>query len=219
MNDGIRDKVKYEREYERVYSHEGITEIIAEANRKGFLVSYNHPTWSLEDARHFTGYDGLFAVEIYNHGVSQMGLPDDEVVIDQMRRAGKKLWLTACDDNHNRTSLDSLESDSFGGFVMIDAPALSYTEIIGALERGDFYASCGPEIYSIDREGDKVYIKCSPASKIALIRETRKAEMAFASPGESISFAEFILDKANGAFRIKVTDSEGKRAFSQYYEY
>ena len=30
--------------------------------------------------------------------------------------------------------------------------------------------------------------------------------------------AEFTIDDKNGAFRIRVTDGEGKLAFSQYYE-
>ena len=218
LKDEIRDRVSFSGEYERVYSHEGISEIIAEASRQGFLVSYNHPTWSLEDARHYLGYDGLFAVEIYNHGAVVNGLPDDEVVIDQMRRAGKRVFLTACDDNHNWARLDSPLSDSFGGFVMIDAEELSYQSIIEALERGDFYASCGPLIYSVTREGMCVTVKCSGARKISLISETRFSESAFAPEGEEIYEVSFILNKKNGAYRIKVTDIEGKRAFTQYFE-
>ena len=218
LNDNIRDKVQYEGEYERVYSAEGISEIIAEAKRCGFIVSYNHPTWSLEDARHFTGYEGLFAVEIYNHGTAVMGLPTDELAVDQMRRAGKRVFVTACDDNHNWQKFGTPECDSFGGFVMIDAPELSYSAIMNALESGDFYASTGAEIHSITREGNTVAVECSPAKKISIIRETRKAETVYAPEGELISRAEFTIDDKNGAFRIRVTDGEGKLAFSQYYE-
>lgn len=218
IKDEIRDKVKYEGEYERVYSGEGISEIIAEAAERGFLVSYNHPTWSLEDARHFTEYQGLFAVEIYNHGAAVLGLPDDEVVVDQMRRAGRRVFITACDDNHNWHKTDSPESDSFGGFVMIDAEELSYPAIISALERGDFYASTGAELHSIEREGNILTVKCAPAKKISLIRETRQAETVFAPEGELITRASFLLDEKNGGFRIRVTDGEGNRAFSQYYD-
>ena len=216
LNDEIRGAVKYTDEYERVYSAEGISEIIAEAKRCGFLVSYNHPGWSLEDARDFCGYEGLFAVEIFNYGTYKMGLPDDEIVVDQMRRAGKRVFLTACDDNHNTKGV---EYDSFGGFVMIDAPNLSYSSIISALEAGDFYASCGPMIYSVEREGDDVFVKCSPASRISIIRETRAAKTVEAEDGEEICSASFKIDDKNGGFRIRVTDAFGKRAFTQYYEY
>ena len=213
LNDEIRDKVKHDGEYERVYSSEGVSEIIAEAKRNGFIVSYNHPTWSLEDASRFCGYDGLFAIEIFNYGTYLMGLPDDEVAVDQMRRAGKKLWLTACDDNHNK------DADSFGGFVMIDAKELRYASVISALEAGDFYASCGPEIYSVEREGDEIFVKCSPAARISVISETRAAKTVFAETGESLCSASFKINEKNGAFRVRVTDSCGKRAFTQYFEY
>ena len=36
-------------DYERVYSAEGINEIIKTASENGFLVQYNHPNWSLEN--------------------------------------------------------------------------------------------------------------------------------------------------------------------------
>ena len=101
---------------------------------------------------------------------------------------------------------------------MIDAPELSYSAIMGALERGDFYASTGPEIYSITRERDEVRVTTSPAAKISIIRQTRAARSEFAPEGESICEAVFKLDSKNGGFRIKVTDERGERAFSQYYE-
>lgn len=218
LNDRIRGRVRFSGEYDRVYSKEGINAIISEAKKRGFLVSYNHPTWSLEDSRHFLEYEGLFAVEIYNHSCFIQGLPSDEVAVDKFRRAGKRVFLTACDDNHNLTPIGEIRSDSFGGFVMIDAEELSYSAIMAALERGDFYASQGPEIYSIVREGDTVKVSCSSAERISLIRETRAAETAFAEQGGSINGAVFSLDAKNGGFRIRVTDCRGKSAFSQYYD-
>ena len=42
--------IRHEGEYERVYSPEGINDMVAKARDAGFIVSYNHPTWSLENA-------------------------------------------------------------------------------------------------------------------------------------------------------------------------
>ena len=63
VNDDIKDLIVHTcGEYKRVYSAEGIDEIIRIANEKGFLVSYNHPTWSLENETDYLSYKGLWAV-------------------------------------------------------------------------------------------------------------------------------------------------------------
>ena len=53
--------------YDRVYTVECIQKVIDEANANGFLVSLNHPGYSMESTEFFCQLDGLFAMEIYNH--------------------------------------------------------------------------------------------------------------------------------------------------------
>ena len=213
----VKPLIKFEDEYERVYSAEGINEIIRIAREKGFIVSYNHPSWSLENATHYLPYEGMFAVEIYNHGCAQAGIVTDEPVYDDLLRADKKLFCTACDDNHNSAPLDHARSDSFGGWVCINADKLDYASVMNALQKGDFYASTGPQIFSLVREGMDVVIRTSAAKNICMITRGRRTQAMIANQNEQVYGARFSLKETDGYFRIRVTDESGKCAYTQAY--
>ena len=218
ITDEIKDKIVYEKEYERVYSAQGINEMIKVAREKGFIVSYNHPRWSLETAQDYLQYEGLFAVEIYNHGCVVNGHLDDERAFDDMLRSGKRIYCTAADDNHNGTGFDGANCQSFGGWVEINADNLEYGEIMNALQTGDFYASTGVKIFSLTREGEKVKIQTSPCTQIALLTRGRRTKAVNAPHGETLTETEFTLHPADGYFRIRATDAEGKKAYTQAYQ-
>jgi len=217
INHHVEGKIRHSGEYERVYSPEGVSEIIRRAHSEGFLVCYNPPGWSLESARQYLGYEGMDFVEILNTGSVIKGLYDDEAAFAELLLSGKRVFCTAADDNHNRKPLDSPESDSFGSFVMINSDTLSYSSLISALERGDFYASSGPEIYSLVKDGDEVRIECAPCRKIAMLTLGRRSLARVAPRGELITSASFKLRESDGGFRIKAEDAEGYRAYTQFY--
>ena len=217
INDNCRELLRESGEYEREYSAEGINRMIAEVKRQGFLVSYNHPSWSLEDARNYMAYEGMDFVEIYNHSCVQMGHNDDEDVFDDLLRADKHVFCTACDDAHNRQPFDAPESDCFGGWVSVNADNLEYGEVMTALANGDFYASTGPSILSLVLDGDKVRVKTSGARCISYITKGRKRKTVFAEKGDVLTEAEFTVSDTDEYFRIRVTDGEGKRAYTQAY--
>ena len=218
INDNCRGLIKHEGEYKRVYSADGINEMIRIANEKGFIVSYNHPSWSLANARDYLDYDGLFAVEIYNHGCAMMGHNDDESVLDDMLRAGKRVFCTASDDCHAHKPLGSVYNDSFGGWVDINADVLSYDSIMKALQHGSFYASTGPSIESLVRDGDKVTVKTSPCKSICYITKGRRRKARIAEDGECLTEATFDIRDTDGYFRLKVINDHGKCAYTQAYE-
>jgi len=210
-------EVRYDGIYTRDMSADGINEIIEIAHEKGFLVCLNHPGWSLLDATDYLEYEGLDMVEIYNHGCASMGDPGDEGVLDIMARNGKAPFCTAADDNHSGVLLGSYGSDSLGGWVMIDAPSLEYGAIMNALKNGDFYASSGPEIYSISRDDDGIYVKCSDAKAVYVSTDSRVRARHLAEEDEYIN--EAFLDPVGffDKFRIIVEDEKGRRAYSQFY--
>lgn len=217
INEHNRELIKHKGEYEREYGAEGINKIIKTANDNGFLVSYNHPSWSNETALDYLNYDNLFAVEIYNTSCDIEGIVTDEAVFDQMLKAGKKIYCTACDDNHNRFDFSSPKNDSFGGWVNINANKLDYESIMTALKDGNFYSSCGPEIYSLAADKDKVIIKTSPCYKISLITSGRRGETEL-EESACLTQAEFTLKPSDKYFRIRVTDKNGKSAYTNAYE-
>ena len=98
---------------------------------------------------------------------------------------------------------------------MINADELSYSRVIEALERGDFYASTGAYIYSITKEGTTVKVKTSPASRIVLRSNSRFIKNVLDEKGD-LTEATFTLPDENTGFRIIVTGKEGK-AYSQFY--
>ncbi len=202
-----------EPDFERVYTPECISEVMKRGREGGFFVTYNHPSWSLEDYNDYINYHGMHAMEIVNYGCEVDGFPDyNPRVYDDMLRAGKRIYCIAADDNHNRKDPDSPRYDSFGGFTMIKADKLEYRAITKALENGEFYASQGPEIKELWYENGKVHIECSAAQKIDLVCGKRRSNAVIAKDGNWITEAEFDIPAESVFFRLTVTDPTGKHA-------
>ena len=205
---------KPDADHERVYGHEGISALIREADEHGFFVSYNHPRWSLENYADYSGYEGLWGVEIYNHSCAVDGLYDYDVnVLDDMLRDGKRVYATSGDDNHNRRGDLTC---SFGASVYVNADALSYDTIIEALLAGSFYTSMAPEIYELYVEDGKVYVKCSDAARICYSTRGRRVRAVSAESG-CVNEAVFEIKDTDGYFRIDIIDECGRRANTQAY--
>ena len=184
----------------------------------GFLVCYNHPYWSLQNYDDYRGLEGIFAMEIYNHGCEHDGLygycPQ---VYDEMLRQGKRLRCLATDDNHNCFELDDVFSDSFGGFTMVKAQELSHGAVAEALKKGWFYSSTGPRIKELYLEGDELVVKTSPVQKIYVITDSSRCYRRAAKAGESLCGARFKLDGSEGYIRVTVRDEKGCHADSNAY--
>ena len=217
-NEELRNGLKYdERGDMRVYSPEAIKKIVDYAHECGFLVCYNHPVWSLENAADYMNYGDFDFVEIFNTGCEKTGLPSYETIFDEMLKRGKNVACIAADDNHNFKSFSSPYCDSFGGWIVINADDLKYETIIEALKNRNFYASTGPEIYSLTREGNVIKVKTSAARKLTKQTEGRQAQVIFAEPGESLTEATFSVHDNEKLFRITVEDEQGRHAYSQAY--
>ncbi len=217
VSEQVKPLISYDKEYKREYSAKGINDIINTANSQGFLVSYNHPTWSLENATDYLAYENLFAVEVYNHACCLGGRLDDEHAFDDMLRSGKKVFCLAGDDNHNLNGFDGEVCESFGGWVQINAERLDYTAIMQALKNGDFYASTGPEIYSLTLDGDTVTIETSPCESVFLTTDNRRTSAVHCTKNNLVTTATFKLNEQDKFFRIRAIDEKGKKALSQAY--
>ena len=199
-----------------MYGHEGISRLIKDAGEYGFFVCYNHPRWSLENYADYSGYEGLWGVEIYNHACTVGGLYDYDInVFDDILRDGKRVFASCGDDNHNTKEGDRLLG-SFGAFVMVNAESLSYENIVDGLLSGNFYSSMGPEIYSLYVEDSKVYVECSGAKRISYSTRGRRTKAVNAVDGY-VSDAVFEIRDTDEYFRIEVVDKNGLRANTQAY--
>ena len=209
-----RDRIKFDEsqpDYNRSYTPECVNDMIRRAKEAGFFVTYNHPTWSLESYPQYMAYEGMDAMEIMNFGCWVGGyLEYNSRVYDDMLQGGKRIFALATDDNHS-------EKDACGGWIMVKAEKLDYATIMRALEKGDFYASWGPQIHEVWFEDGYVHVKCSEAARILCNFEGRKARCVENKDGSPVTEAVFHVNVTNGYFRITVVDAQGRCADTNAY--
>ncbi len=215
------DKIKFDKTtspFERDYSPVGINKMIKAGRDAGFFVTYNHPSWSLENFEQYTKYEGMHAMEIFNYGCEVVGYPSYVPnIYDDMLRSGKKIFAVAVDDNHNKDNPESQYADSFGGYIMVKAENLKYETITDALFAGNFYASNGPSIYDLYIEGNKIYVTCSNVVMITLNKNARRPSSVIANEGETVNTASFPFEDDDVYLRITIKDSRGRYANSNAY--
>ena len=206
--------------YTREYTLESINETVKRLNEKGFLVSLNHPNWSLNDMNDYLNIEGLWSLEILNYATERIsGAEYCPYIYYHMVRSGKNinLFCNMGDDNHNRGgSFDH----SFGGSTIIGASELEYGKVMEALENGNFYCASGknpPKINSLYVEDNKIKIDCSPATDIFVTGMGRNFRFA-PTEGKEITHAEFPLDRQDIMFRVTVRDKYGNNAHTHYYK-
>jgi len=200
----------------REYTVEYINEFIKTAVDNGYLVAYNHPVWSMESEERILSYENIFSLEMDNYGSWQMNREEHNgALYDKLLRNGKGWFCHSADDNHNIKDINNpSESDSFGAFTMIMADKLDYPSVISAMEKGDMYASTGPEIYEISVENKIVTVKCSNASVIICHDGSKSPKREEDLYGE-LTTAEFPINDRADYFRISVIDKNGKIASSR----
>lgn len=205
------------------YSIECINDMIAKSNADGFLVCYNHPVWSEQTYPDYIELKGLWGIEVYNSECTQTyGLEETDRPYDDLLKVGNKLNPIAADDMHNPQSL-------FGGFVMVEAEKLEYSTVMQALEKGNVFASTGPQFKKICLDGDKLIIECSDVRTIRLNTDRRFTRQAVKKEGEKLIRAEFDISRflretkerdnkeSNAFIRITLIDDRGYKAYSRAY--
>ncbi|MBQ7880001.1 MAG: CehA/McbA family metallohydrolase [Clostridia bacterium] len=202
----------------REFSVEFLRKMIDDAHRNGFLVCHNHPTWSFEDERYADAYEACFAMEIYNHS-SYMGGHNEHNAhfYDYQLNRGRRMALIAADDNHNARSTEDPRCDSFGGVTYILAEKLNYESIITALEKKDFYASCGPQIFSLTVDNGVFNVKTSPVSRICFVTNAHKRGVTVAAKNETVTQSEFTPNEKVKWVYVEITDEVGNKAYSRAF--
>ncbi len=214
------DVVRYD--YTRQHSVECINRVIKLANAKGWLVCYNHPMWSLQNYEDYGKLEGLWGVEVTNTAGFRAAHPDNEQAFVDFIRQGKRVVPVGADDMH-------YYDNAFGGFVMIKADKLEYDSVISAMERGDLYASNGPEIKELYIEEGILHVECSEAVKI-FVNTERRTGWFKNMENELLTSADFDLntylyinDKEKDRLpwepfiRVSVVDEKGRTARTRAY--
>jgi len=186
----------------------------------GGLPSLNHPNfrWSISPAdlarierlRLFEVYNGHPGVN--NHGGG--GSPGLDAMWDEVLTAGRRLFGVAVDDAHVFKRFGPQHSNPGRGWVAVRAPELSTEAILGALERGDFYASTGVELENVTRGTRSLTVQIRPEGDFKYTTEFigedgRILETSFGNP------ASYDLKAGEQYVRAKVRASDGSVAWVQ----
>ena len=201
------------------YNPDCINAMIAKANEKGFLVMYNHPTWSCQTYPDYAPLKGLWGMELRNTECCLIGHNENNFrVYKDLLTLGNRIYPLGTDDMHNPRALGK-------SWIMVGASELSYGSVIEALEKGDFYMSCGPEIMDLWIEGGKLKVICSDAKRINLETHGRIARNVIAEDNNWLREAEVdltdFIDKVkedpSAYIRLTVTAPDGTYAATRAY--
>jgi len=208
----------------RLGTTENTNQVIAECNRQGFLVTYNHPTGSQERYPDYCGLQGLWGMEYRNSDTLASGADENNSrVYDDLLDMGKPLVPVCADDTHDVCRKNGYPLLGMN-WCMIGVEELTYDSVISAMERGDLYASCGPVIHSLILDGDTLRIICSPAVSVQMISNTNSRQLAH-NNGKTLTEAEFKIPKwqekykdyLDAYLRFVVTAPDGSYAVTRAY--
>lgn len=202
--------------FERRYTVECVQKVVDEARAHGFIVSVNHPAYSMETPAFFGRLKGLFAMEIHNQGSFYPTSEYNAQMYDQMLRLGHHIGALAADDNHRAFIYDDPVDRRPWGFTMVKAADLTQGAVIQAFERGDYYASQGPLIHDLWVEDGKVGIACDAVKTVVMHTKNRFFRCASAPAGEDLAGAVFDVPH-DDYFWFEVIDGFGRRASTRGY--
>jgi hypothetical protein len=209
-DNALEGLVRVGSERPREYSREYINEYIKTARDNGYLVTYNHPYWSMEDEADILSYEGIFSLEICNYSSYCMNnLEYSGALYDRMLTKGKRIFCHGSDDNHNKR--DDYP-DSFGAFTMIMPDEFTYPSVIEAMEKGEMYSSMGPTFREVSVEDGRIHIECSPVSDIFVYVGSKSPASLHSTKGDTLTSCDFEIDAKARYVRVSIRDSHGRWA-------
>ena len=184
-----------------------------------------HPYWSGLPPETVLSAEGLTGIELFNASAErENGRGDSSYVWDLALEAGRPLSAIATDDSHYPTF------DIGDAWTMVRAAERSREAVLDALRRGLTYASNGPAIHGLRREGDAIEVEVSPCRSVVLhtryqegwgVRSDHRGRQEGARILERdtaglVTRARFD-PKVDGELpfvRVVATDASGRRAWS-----
>ena len=183
--------------------------IIDGIREKGGIAILAHPAWSLNTPEEAMALNGFSAVEIYKtvSTVNQSSRPYSGYFVDLLSNKGVILPLVATDDVHYYNGEDETKS-----FICVKAESDSQEDLLAAIEREDFYASQGPQLF-VKREGNKIIADCSECIMIDFLSNAAWCPDKIYR-GENLTHAEYTIKSFDKWVRVEVHDKDGNYAWS-----
>lgn len=195
------------------------------------LPHINHPNYGYAiTAADFTQVRGVRFFEVYNGHPLVNNAGDsthlgtealwDRVNVAYLEQGKPLLYGVAADDSHHYHQFNRENSNPGRGWVMVQADSLSAAGIIDAMEQGDFYASTGVVLKTVERKGNTltVEVDAEPGvhyeiQYIGLERATKQSKIIERVAGTKATFG---LSDAYWFVRTKViSDQSNPNAFDE----
>jgi hypothetical protein len=201
----------------------GLEETVAWVRAAGGIPFIAHTYWSGLRTDEFEEIEGLAGLEVYNAGCElEVGRGHAALQWDEALEAGRELLAIATDDSHHPGR------DSAQAWVWARCGERSAKALLAALDSGSFYSSSGPEIETLEADGDDVVLRCSPARSVTLLTGRTKGARVNAGEGAYIYSGEVLHTDGNGLItearlrrprgarhgRLEVEDDAGRRAWT-----
>ncbi len=149
---GLRRTISVDRGFSRL---ETIQNCIDGVVAEGGIAQINHPNfyWAFDHTVIEQTTD-CFLLEVHNghplvFNEGGEGHFSIEYMWDYLLTRGKLIYGTGVDDGHTYTYTDPKKANPFKAWIWADVEELTVEEVLGALWRGDFYASTGVELEDI----------------------------------------------------------------------
>jgi autotransporter-associated beta strand protein len=135
----------------------------AAALNRPIIAHINHPNWNSysitpQDLAQAVGTPYFELANCHSSGINHYGdatHPGMEKVWDiantiRLNAGSAPMFGMATDDAHNFTTFGPGSTNPGRGFVMVDAADLSAASLLGAMDQGNFYASTGVTLTTLD---------------------------------------------------------------------
>lgn len=195
-------------------------EAVDAAKAVGALVYVAHPAWCGLHVEEILELGELQGLEIHNSGCRLIGRSVSDEIWDQMLEAGcRPCYGLATDDCHGFGEFAQ-------GWTMIAATENAPDAIYDALRNGRFYASTGPDIYSLELKDGHFRATFSECVSAIVVSNGDNGAIGrtprWPIPGSEKPLATSIdIDVSNwrkGSYlRLQITDAKGRMAWAQPY--
>jgi hypothetical protein len=187
----------------------GLEQAMETARAQGGMLILAHPQWTgntFEDALRWQ-FDG---VEVYNHVCRWLnGKGDGSAYWNMLLARNPNTFAFAADDAH----INPGDPGPNAGWVMVNAVECTPDAIFSALRAGNFYSSCGPLFESIECDGEKISIRCSPVRFVRLVGPGWNGNRA-GSFDRLVTEASFTVPESWQYAYLELEDEHGLRAWT-----
>lgn len=209
---------------------DGYARNIAAIRAAGGIPQVNHPNyrWSVRlgdvvNLPDSTLFEIANAHALVNNAGSPSAdgrvVPSTEALWDSLLTRGKVLFAVGDDDAHSFKPQDSDDYELTRpgrSWIMVRADTLTAAAILGAIRRGDFYASTGVTITDLVMTKKQIRLTLDRPKNDDRLFVTefvgRGGKVLSTVPGLT---AEYSVRGDEGYVRARVTDSNGRRAWTQ----